>query len=101
MTILDFVELWWRSARVLLEGGGVIGHFERSPTDRPNPSCSLNLRRGELEVDLLVWSSGEADISVVSFDGSVSQEHFDNIVKYEVLEYVLSTLSSIAAHSLE
>jgi hypothetical protein len=59
MSALDFVEAWWLSVHARLESYGVLGRFEKSPSDRPNPSCSLNLRRGEQEADLLgVWRSG-------------------------------------------
>jgi hypothetical protein len=55
MSLVDFMEAWWLSIRPLLEAAGVAGRFERSPVNRPNPSCTLNLRRNEFEADLLVW----------------------------------------------
>lgn len=96
MTILDFIEAWWISLSQLLEANGVIGRFERSPTDRPNPSCSLNLHRGNLEVDLLVWASGEAELATVAPDGSILQKHFDDVRKHRVLGELLSPAAGLA-----
>jgi hypothetical protein len=96
MSILDFLEAWWLSVRAMLEATGVVARFERSATDRLNPSCNINLRRGERETDLSVWDSGEAELSVVEFDGSVSQKHFDDVRNQQNLGEVLSRLASIA-----
>lgn len=96
MLVTEFIEIWWHSVHAMLEAGGVTGRFERSPTDRLNPSCSLNLRREELEVDLLVWNSGEAELAAVETDGSVSQQHFDELQDPATLEAVLVKLSSLA-----
>lgn len=96
MNILDFIEVWWCSVRATLESAGVTGRFERSPDTRPNPSCSLNLRRGGLEADLVVWESGEAELAVVEADGSVSQSHFDDLRNRRDLDVILSRLAAIA-----
>lgn len=90
MQVIDFIEAWWLSVRLILEPTGVRGHFERSPVDRLNPSCSLNLRRNKLEADLLVWESGDAELGVVAADGSVREQHFDNIRKQPDLGNMLS-----------
>jgi hypothetical protein len=91
MTLLDFVEAWWLSVRALLEANGVVGRFERSPINRPNPSCVLNLRRNEMEVDLLVWESGEAELAIIEPGGS-NQQHFDDIRTTPNLSTILSNL---------
>jgi hypothetical protein len=96
MTILDFIEAWWLSVQALLESGGVVCHFERSPDSRLNPSCSLNLRRNEIEADLLVWESGEVELSVMEADGTVKQQHFDDIRRQPDLGVVLSQLTALA-----
>jgi hypothetical protein len=57
---------------------------------RLNPSCTLTLRQGELEIDLVVWESGEAELAVVAADGSVSQQHFDDLRNPRDLETALS-----------
>lgn len=88
--VLDFIEAWWLSIRLILEPIGVRGHFERSPLDRLNPSCHLNLRRNEFEADLLVWASGDAELGVVAADGSVREQHFDDIRKQPELGAILS-----------
>ena len=96
MNSLDFLEAWWLSTRGTLEATGVVARFERSTNDRLNPSCSMNLRRGEREVDLLVWDSGEAELAIVETDGSVSEKHFDDIRNRQALREVLSRLASVA-----
>jgi hypothetical protein len=96
MSILDFVETWWFSVRTILEAAGVVIRFERSTGDRLKHSCNLNLRRGDLEADLMVWESGEAEFAVVEADGSVSQKHFDDIRNRQDLGSVLSRLASMA-----
>ncbi len=92
MNLLDFVEAWWLSVQSLLEAIGVVGKFERSPNNRPNPSCVLNLRRNELEADLLVWDSGEAELAIVEAGGSINQQHFDDIRTPPNLSSILSNL---------
>lgn len=96
MTILDFIEAWWISVERLLGISGVAGKFERSPVDRLNPSCSLNLRRGDLEVDLLVWESGEAELATVAPDGSIQQKHFDDVRKDKNLGEILLRAAELA-----
>lgn len=64
-----------------MEPIGITGRFERSPDNRPNPSCALNLRRNELETDLLIWESGEAELSVAAADGSIRMQHFEDVRK--------------------
>ena len=88
--VVDFIEAWWLSVRLILEPTGIIGRFERSPNDQPNPSCTLNLRHNESEADLLVWASGEAELGVVAADGSVREQHFDDIRKQPELGAILS-----------
>src|SRR5689334_9889057 len=97
VSVVDFIEAWWLSVRALVESTGVIGRFERSATNRPNPSCALNLRRNALETDLLVWESGEAELAVVELDGSVTQQHFEDIRKQPDLGMVLSRLVAMAS----
>ena len=99
MTVMDFIEAWWLSVRALLESAAVIGRFERSPGNQLNPSCSLNLRRNELESDLLVWEFGEAELSAVEPDGSVRQQHFEDIRKPPDFGTVLSRLVALASYT--
>lgn len=92
MNILDFIEAWWTFRQANMEASGVTARFERSPNDRLNPSCSLNLRRGQLEADLVAWESGDAELGVVGAGGLVSQTHFDDLRNQEDLSAVLSRL---------
>src|SRR5215475_5798596 len=93
MSVLDFVEAWWLSVRAILEAAGVVIRFDRPPGARLNPSCSLNLRHDELEADLLVWDSGEAELVIVEAGGSVKQKHFDDIRNPQDLGEALSRLA--------
>ena len=93
MHVFDVLEVWFHSMQALLNVFGVIGRFDRSPPGRPNPSCCLNLRHNDLEADLLVWGSGEAELAVGKVDGSVSQMHFDDVRNRTNLTTVLSKLA--------
>ena len=92
MHISDILEAWLLSMKMSLDTSGVIARFDRSPTDRPNPSCCLNLRRNNHEADILIWESGEAELAVGMVDGSVSQIHFDDVRNRTDLAKVLSKL---------
>ena len=96
MNVLDFVETWWFSVRAILEAAGVVVHFERSTDDRPKHSCNLVLRRGDLEADLMVWDSGEAEFAFGDINGSVDEKHFDDIRNRQDLGSVFSRLASMA-----
>jgi hypothetical protein len=81
MNILDIVEVWIRSLRSIFESAGIVVHFDRTRDGRPKSSAVLNLRNGSVEADLVVWESGEADLSTMQPDGSIEQEHFENVLK--------------------
>lgn len=83
----------------ILESAGVIARFERSPTDRPNPSCNLNLRRDDHEMDLLVWESGEAELVSGKVQGMVSQVHLDDVRGRSGLAELLSSLVEFIVRS--
>ena len=95
MNILDLVEIWMRSLHATFEAGGLEVRCERSPREHLNPSYALNLRRGDLEADLIVWQSGEADLSLMDTIGSVSQQHFDDLHNPDELVYVLATVAGV------
>lgn len=96
MNIRDFVETWWVSIKPILESAGVVGHFQRSPNYYPNPSCNLNLRRDESEIDLQVWDSGEAELIVNKPGTPSAQKHFDDIRNQKDLAEILSRLAALA-----
>lgn len=75
MHIFDVLEAWLASMAGSLASADVAARFDRSPTDRPNPSCSLNLRRDDHELDLVIWESGEAELTVGEVDGQLNQMH--------------------------
>lgn len=93
MNIFDVLEAWLHSMRIYLDTSSVIAQFARSPSDRPNPSCSLNLRCDNHEADLLIWESGEAELTIGVVGGSISQIHFDDMRNRTDLTIVLSKLS--------
>jgi hypothetical protein len=97
MSLVDFMEVWWLSIQPLLQAAGVAAHFNRSPIDRPKPSCSLNLRRNKVEADLVVWESGEAELATVDRDGSTKQQHFDDLRIPRELSVVLSDMISLVS----
>lgn len=79
VTLMEFLEAWWFSTQPFFRAAGVVCHFERSPADRPKPSCALNFRRDMQEADLLVWESGEAEFGTIERDGSTHQQHYDDV----------------------
>lgn len=95
MNILDCVEVWLRSLWVLFESTGVVVRFDRAIGARLNPSCALNLRLNQIEVDFVVWESGEAELALVEADGSVSQKHFDDLRAPQELTKVLARLIDV------
>lgn len=95
MNILDIVEAWIQSLRSIFESAGVAVHFDRTRDARPKASAVLNLRRGSIEADLVVWESGEADLSTMEHDGSTKQEHFENLQSSDSLALVLARVAKL------
>mgnify|MGYP003428748900 CR=1 FL=1 len=95
MNILDIVEVWIQSLRSVLESAGVAVDFNRTRDARPKASAVLNLRRGSVEADLVVWESGEADLSTMEHDGSTRQEHFENLLIPDSLALVLAQIAKL------
>ena len=95
MDIPEVVEIWIRSLRATFEAAGVEVIYKRSPPERPNPSFALNLRRGTLEADLLVWESGHADLSTMDANGSATQKHFENLKNVDAVADVLAVLAAV------
>lgn len=79
MHIFDVLEAWMASMAGILTSSDVGARFDRSPTDRPNPSCSLNFRRDDHELDLVIWESGEAELTIGEVDGQLNQMHLADI----------------------
>jgi hypothetical protein len=90
MHVFDALEEWSVRLRNSSGADDLIVRFDRTPTDRGNPACGVNLRYGSREIDFWIWASGDADL-VVGSDGSVkSTQHFDGILDREGLKRVLS-----------
>jgi hypothetical protein len=79
MDILNFIEAWILSLRRFLEASGIGVQFERTTDHRRKASCLMTLRRNTLEVELIVWESGEADLTTMDALGKAKQEHVDGI----------------------
>ena len=97
MSLIDFLETWWLSVLPFIVAAGVVGRFERSPVDRPNPSCALNFSRDAKEADLLIWESGEAEFTTIEADGSTNQQHFDDVRRPSALGMILSCCLRLAS----
>jgi hypothetical protein len=95
MRLLEVVETWLNSLRAVFEANGVEVVSTRSPPERPNPSLAVNLQRGLVEADLLVWESGHADLSTMSASGLVTQRHFESLLTVEDVSEVLAVLAAI------
>lgn len=94
MHIFDILEAWWLSLSAIPDAARLSGGFERSPIDRENSSCSLNLRKEERELDLVVWKSGEAELLVRVVGGSIDQFHFDDMRNLANLATIFSRLNA-------
>lgn len=90
MNALDAIEIWVVSLRSLFEKRGVLARFERSPTERLTPSCSLNLQATNREVDLLVWETGEAELALAEMNEAPSQKHFYDVRSPHALAEILA-----------
>lgn len=99
MNILDYIEIWWRSLQEVFQSVGVDARFERSSDNVLNPSCTLNLRRGGIEADLVVWASGEADLGMIDSGGSVSHKHYEDLKNMKEMESALASLAAVVALS--
>jgi len=95
MNILDCIEIWIFSLRSVFEGADIVVHFDRTIDQRPKAAVYFNLRRGETEADLVVWESGEGELSTIESDGTTKQEHFDNLLDIKELTAVLSRVAKI------
>lgn len=91
MTLLDVVLAWFKSTKVLLDSAGVTATHTQGDSSSPKPSCSLNLRHANREADLVLWTSGEAELGIMGADGAVIQEHVE-ILSVETLGVVLERM---------
>lgn len=99
MSALVYAEKWLFSTRESLEDSGATVLFDRTADDRINPSCVINVRRDNLEADLVIWESGEAELSIANGDDSVEQIHFEQLDHPEKLMRVLSKILDLFGQS--
>ncbi len=95
MDAVDAVEIWWISTQSLLTNCGVSGKFQRYSADRPKTSCSLNLRHGETEFDIVVWSSGEGELTVAQANRPPELLHFDELNQPSALADLLKRAADL------
>jgi hypothetical protein len=95
MDLPEIVEIWARSLRLNFESAGVEVVSQRSPPERPNPSVALNLRKGAIEADLLVWASGHVDLCTMSANGVSEQKHFEDLSTVEAIGDVLAIVARL------
>ena len=92
MDILDCVEIWTRALHGLFDSWGVTVNFTRTLDKRPKHSCALNLKCDRIEVDFLVWDSGEAELAFAESGEVVTEEHLDELLDNERVADVLSRI---------
>lgn len=92
MHIFDVFEAWLFSMTDVLASAGVTAQFQRSPVDWANPSCTLNMRCGDQEIELSLWESGYAELIEGSFGGPIRHVHFDDVRNRSDLGALLASL---------
>lgn len=92
MHVFDVLEAWLASMAGSLASADVNVRFIRSPADRPNPSCSLSLCHDDHELDLVIWESGEAELTVGDVNGQFNQMHLTDTHSRVGLAELLSHL---------
>lgn len=96
MTALEFFMILNRAASPVLINIGIEVRAMHSSAERSNPSYALNLRRRDLEIDLIVWASGHADLAT-NLSGSATFKHFENLNDLNKLEAAVSEVFVLVA----
>lgn len=86
MSYLDRLSDWLVAHRTEMEQVGTV-RFTRGSEDVPNPSANLVVGFADAEVELLLWTTGEAEFNHGAFDDPVF-EHIE-IESPEELEALL------------
>jgi len=91
MNLLDFVILWVESLRELFLSKGISVRIMRTDDDRQNHSCSITLENDYVEIDFIVWESGDGELAFTytQKEGS-TEEHLSNLDRQDTLITVLS-----------
>jgi hypothetical protein len=85
MDQIDLVEFWYLASDDFLGKLQISSSFNRSNDDRSNASCALNFRKGKRESDLVLWQSGEAELSTLSEDRQLESSHHESVTSTEKL----------------
>lgn len=87
--MLDALSVWVTEHRLRLEADGLSVKFGRTSDERPKHSCTLHIDSTNAASDLVVWDSGEADLSLLSRDGL---NHYEYLVTVHDVDSVLVLL---------
>ncbi|MGO1056615.1 hypothetical protein [Crossiella sp. CA198] len=76
MNFVDALTDWCAAASLKLDGSFAV-RFGQSEDGRPKSSAWVNVEAHGKSAELIVWSSGEAEVSFQDLDGAWSDEHYD------------------------
>lgn len=97
--MFEIIETWVASLTGILEARRITVSVLISDDQRPNPSCSLNLRRAEAEADLVLWASGEAELALSPDGEDVVLEHLEGLSSAPALGAVLGRMLAAVGFS--
>lgn len=77
MSYIEFLTLWCASLTDFLADHGIELRSGATSDDRSKPSAWVTLSKGDLEAELLVWSTGEAEYASGGASVELIQTHYD------------------------
>lgn len=95
MTLPDVLVLWAASLESFLASMGTSVFYGRSTEDILNPSAWVTLRREEVEAELLLWNSGEAEFASKDAQGAVTTQHFEGLEAQSLARTLARLLDSV------
>jgi hypothetical protein len=91
--VFESLEVWVLSFEGWFAERGITTTYSQSAPDRPNRSCSLNLRSDDWEADLVIWESGEGELILAGPDiDPALQEHLEELTEPKVLARTLARM---------
>jgi hypothetical protein len=74
--VLDELQEWFTGHKATLADSGYKVEFTESPADRDKQSASLTITSPRRIGQLVVWDTGEAELSMGGVDsGTITEEH--------------------------
>jgi hypothetical protein len=95
MTLIEAILFWAQSLQEWLADQGVMLEFGDSLVDRPKRSCWMNLRRGDREADLVLWETGESELSISHPNKGISQYHYEFLKIDDLIPILIQILRTI------